>query len=84
MRHVAIAATTAFLAIAITVFLSIYGAHGVQGVVATYMGYPGGFVNWRVNPGRVSYLLITTVNWVTYFALAEVWLGVCRRGHANQ
>ena len=79
MRHAAISASTACLAIAITLLLSTYGVHGVQGLIAVYGGYPGGFVNWRFNPGRVSYLLITVVNWLTYFAVAEVLSALLRR-----
>jgi hypothetical protein len=71
MKHVAIAALTACLALAITFLLSTYGAHGVRGWIAVYGGYLGGFVNWRLNPGRVSYALITVVNWLTYFVLGE-------------
>jgi hypothetical protein len=79
MRHGVIAAITGALAIAITFLLSTYGAHGVRGFIAVYAGYPGGFVNWRLNPGRVSYPLITLVNWLTYFAAAEVLSAVLRR-----
>ena len=72
MRHLVIAAVTACLALAITLLLSTYGADRVQGWIAVYGGSPGGFVNWRLNPGRESYQLITVVNWLTYFAIAEV------------
>jgi hypothetical protein len=56
--------------------LSTYGAHGAAGFVAVYGGYPGGFVNWHVNPGQVSYLLITGVNWLAYFALVEAFFAL--------
>lgn len=78
MRDAAIAAMTACLALAITFLLSTYGAHGVQGWIAVYVGYPGGFVNWRFNSGRMSYTLITVVNWITYFGIAEVIFVVFR------
>ncbi len=71
MKHAVIAAATACLAIAITLLMSTYGTHGVQGWIAAYGGYPGGFANWRLNPGRVNYTLITGVNWLIYFAIAE-------------
>ncbi len=67
------------VAIAMTFLLSTYGAHGVQGLIAVYGGYPGGFVNWRLNPGRVNYALITVVNWLTYFAVAEVVSAIFKR-----
>ena len=54
MRHALIAAVTACLAVAITLLLSTYGAHGMQGWIAAYGGYVGGLVNWRLNPSRVS------------------------------
>ena len=79
MRQAVIAAVTACLAVAITLLLSTYGAHGVQGWIAAYGGYPGGFVTWRLNPGRVSYTLITVVNWLTYLAIAEAISAVSRR-----
>jgi hypothetical protein len=71
MRHVAIAAVTACLALAITFLLSTYGAHGVRGWIAVYFGYPGAFLDWRLKPGRMNYTLITVVNWLTYFVVAE-------------
>lgn len=71
MKHAAIAAATAFLAIVITMLLSTYGGDGLRGAIAVYGGYPGGFVNWRFNPGRVNYTLITVLNWSTYFVIAE-------------
>lgn len=84
MRHAAIVATTACLAVAITLILSTYGAHGVGGWIAVYGGYPGGFVNWRLNPGRVNYALITVVNWLTYFAVVEVLSAFLKRSpHRN-
>jgi hypothetical protein len=79
MRHGVIAAITGALAIAITFLVSMYGAHGVRGFIAVYIGYPGGLVNWRLNTGRVSLPLITLVNWLTYFAAAEVLSAVLRR-----
>ncbi len=79
MKHAVIGAATACLAIAITLLMSTYGAHGVQGWIASYGGYPGGLVNWRLNPGRVSYTLITGVNWLSYFAIAEAMSAVLER-----
>jgi hypothetical protein len=72
-------AAAAILAVVISILLSIYGAHGTQGALAVTVGYPGGFVNWRFNPGRVSYGLITSVNWLIYFGLFEALLAVKRQ-----
>lgn len=79
MKHGAMAAITFCLAIAITFRMSTYGADGVLGFIAVYGGYPGGFVNWRLNPGHVSYLLITAINWLIYFAIAEALFTVLSR-----
>jgi hypothetical protein len=79
LRHVIAAAAAALLAVVISILLSIYGSHGLQGGLAVTLGYPGGFVNWRLNPGRVSYGLITCVNWLIYFGFFEAMLAAKRR-----
>jgi hypothetical protein len=51
---------------------------GYLGLIAVYGGYPGGFVNGRVNSSRVSYLLITAINWLIYFAITEALFAALR------
>lgn len=69
-KHILTGGITLCLALAITLLLSTYGADGVRGFIAVYAGYPGAAVNWRLF-GHMNYLLITSVNWLSYFGVAE-------------
>ena len=62
----------ALASLAVCLMLSAYGAQGRLGFFAVYAGYPGGFINWKLNPGRVSYALIALVNTGVYFGILEV------------
>jgi hypothetical protein len=42
---------------------------------------PGGVANWRLNPGRVNYVLITAINGLTYFVCLEAVLTLKRLFH---
>ena len=72
MRHISCVVVSVVAAISVSVLLSVYGAHGTLGAVAVYAGYPGGLVNWKLNPGGFSYVLITAVNAAVYLALLEI------------
>ena len=72
MKHFVCGLAAALASIGIVLILSTVGAHGAVGALAVYAGYPGGFINWRVNPGRVSYVLIGAVNAAVYFAGLEL------------
>jgi hypothetical protein len=80
MKHVVCVVAAALASLGITLILSTLGTHGPLGSFAVYAGYPGGFINWRANPGRVSYLLIGVVNAAVYFGILEV-LGLL--GHSR-
>jgi hypothetical protein len=62
----------ALASLAVCLMLSIYGAHDRLGFFAGYAGYPGRFINWKLNPGRVSYALIALVNPAVYFGILQV------------
>jgi len=79
MSHAVVLTIAVLAALGVTLILATWGAHGVQGSLAIYMGYPGGFANWKLNPGRVSYILITAVNGLAYFACLELLLAMKRR-----
>jgi hypothetical protein len=80
--HILLASVAAALAIPVSLVLATYGSHGTLGLIAIWVGYPGGFANWKLNPLHVSYGLITAVNWLTYFVVLEAWLRV-KRGISN-
>ena len=82
MRHIWYLIAAALASGAVSVMLSVFGAHGTVGFVAVYVGYCGGFVNWKVNPGGFSYLLITAVNGAVYFAILELAGSVLRVKHS--
>jgi hypothetical protein len=71
MRHISCVVVSVVAAISVSVLLSVYGAHGTLGA-AVYAGYPGGLVNWKLNPGGFSYVLITAVNAAVYLAPLEI------------
>jgi hypothetical protein len=79
MKHIISASLAAILAIAGSFVLATFGSHGTYGLIAIWIGYPGGVTNWKLNPGRVSYGLITGVNWLVYFVLLEVFFAMKRR-----
>lgn len=81
-RHVTYLGISILAALAVSLLLSVYGAHGLSGAFALYAGYCGGFVNWKLNQGRVSYALITGVNAIVYFAVCEIAAVVLRYGRS--
>jgi hypothetical protein len=76
--HILLGSVAAILAIPVSLVLATHGSHGKLGLIAIWVGYPGGFANWKLNPPRVSYGLITAVNWFAYFVLLEASLAVKR------
>ena len=81
VKHVIYFVAAAVGALAVSVILATFGAHGRLGAVAVYTGLPGGFVNWKANPGGVSYVLITIVNTAVYLTIFEVLGLVIYRRH---
>jgi hypothetical protein len=79
MKHVIRVTIAAILAIAVSFGLATFGAHGTNGLIAVWIGYPGGIANQKLNPGRLSYGLITAANWLVYFTLLEALLTLKRR-----
>jgi hypothetical protein len=77
--HVARICISILAAILISLLLSTFGAHGVLGWIAVYIGYVGGVANWKLNPGRVSYTFIAVVNAVVYFLILEAAFTAKRR-----
>jgi hypothetical protein len=74
------------VAVGISLILATFGAHGLLGSIAVYAGFPGGFVNWKANPGQVSYVVITAVNTAVYLGLFEA-LGLLigrRQWHSHE
>jgi len=69
MKHVAYLAASILGALGVSLILATFGAHGLLGFLAVYAGYPGGFVNWKANPGHMSYFLISAVNAAVYFSV---------------
>ena len=72
MKHLTYLGTSVIAATVVSLLLSTYGSHGLLGFVAVYAGYPGGLVNWKLNQGSVSYVLITVVNAIVYLAVCEI------------
>lgn len=72
MKHVFYLVAATIGAFGVSLILATFGAHGLLGSVAVYAGLPGGFVNWKTNPGHVSYVVITAVNTAVYLGLFEV------------
>lgn len=79
MKHVSYLIAATVGAVGVSLVLATFGAHGLLGSVAVYAGLPGGFVNWKANPGRVSYAVITAVNTAVYLVLFEVLGLILRR-----
>jgi len=79
MKHLILAGVAVVVAIAVSLILSIWGSHGPLGTLAVYLGYPGGFANWKLNPGRTSYTLTAAVNGVCCFACLELLLAIKSR-----
>jgi hypothetical protein len=77
--HILMAVAAAALAASVSLVLATYGAQGTLGFIAVWIGYPGGFVNWKLNSPHVSYALMTAVNWSAYFAFIEAAIAIKRR-----
>jgi len=60
--HILLGGATGILALLVSFLLATYGSDGTLGLIAVWIGYPGGFANWKLNPPHVSYALITAVN----------------------
>jgi hypothetical protein len=78
LRHLKILGIAGAFAIADTMLLMNSGAHDIGGVLAVMAGYPGFMCASHFNPDNLSPVLLTAVNWLTYFLVLEVILALKR------
>jgi len=76
--HVTIAVAAAMGAIAVSFWLGTFGAEGMSGFFAVWLGFAGGLASWKLAPNGVNYWLTTASNWLVYVLLLEALLATKR------
>ena len=64
---------------AVTLMLNFYGGHDIQILPAYFIGYLGIAVHELLAPHANFFVVVTAVNFLLYFSIAELALAVKRK-----
>jgi hypothetical protein len=78
-RHGWAALFAALTTTGVTLTLSFYGGHDIQILPAYFAGYPGIAVRELLAPHANFFVVVTAVNFLLYFSIAELTFAVTRK-----